>query len=238
MRSESESLPVITIDGPAGSGKGTITERVASNLGWNILDSGALYRLVGLAAIREEVDFSDEIKLAKIAETLDVSFMPNGDGVDVILNGDDVSALIRNEECGNCASKVAAITGVRNALLERQRKFSSPEGLVADGRDMGTVIFPDAKVKIYLTASAKIRAERRLNQLKKQGVDANLASLIEDIEERDKRDTTRSVAPLIPADDAIIIDTGTSSIDEVVLQVMKVVEKSYNLRPLNERYDE
>ena len=229
MKNEAENFPVITIDGPAGSGKGTITERVASNLGWKILDSGALYRLVGLAAIREEVDFSDEIKLAKIAETLDVSFIPNGDGVDVFLKGDNVSALIRNEECGSCASKVAAINGVRNALLERQRKFSGADGLVADGRDMGTVIFPDAKVKVYLTASAQIRAERRLNQLKKQGVDANLASLIEDIEERDKRDTTRKVAPLIPADDAIIIDTGTSSIDEVVLQVMKVVEKSYNL---------
>ena len=229
MKNESENSPVITIDGPAGSGKGTITERVASNLGWKILDSGALYRLVGLAAIREQVDFSDEIKLAKIAETLDVSFIPNGDGVDVFLKGDNVSALIRNEECGSCASKVAAINGVRNALLERQRKFSGADGLVADGRDMGTVIFPDAKVKVYLTASAQIRAERRLNQLKKQGVDANLASLIEDIEERDKRDTTRKVAPLIPADDAIIIDTGTSSIDEVVLQVMKVVEKSYNL---------
>jgi len=229
MKNESENSPVITIDGPAGSGKGTITERVASNLGWKILDSGALYRLVGLAAIREEVDFSDEIKLAKIAETLDVSFIPNGDGVDVFLKGDNVSALIRNEECGSCASKVAAINGVRNALLERQRKFSGADGLVADGRDMGTVIFPDAKVKVYLTASAQIRAERRLNQLKKQGVDANLASLIEDIEERDKRDTTRKVAPLIPAADAIIIDTGTSSIDEVVLQVMKVVEKSYNL---------
>jgi cytidylate kinase len=227
MISDTKSFPVITVDGPAGSGKGTITERIASNLGWKILDSGALYRLVGLAAIREEVDFTDEAKLAKIAETLDVSFIPNGDGVDVILNGEDVSTLIRNEECGSCASKVAAISGVRSALLERQRKFSGPNGLVADGRDMGTVIFPDAKVKIYLTANAQIHAERRLNQLKKQGVDANLASLIQDIEERDKRDTTRKVAPLIPAADAIIIDTGNSSIDEVVSQVMQVVDKVY-----------
>ncbi len=228
MNSDLKSFPVITIDGPAGSGKGTITERVASSLGWKILDSGALYRLVGLAAMRENVDFSDEQKLIEIAETLDVSFIPNGDGVDVILNGDDVSALIRNEECGSCASKVAAISGVRNALLERQRRFSGSKGLVADGRDMGTVIFPEAKVKIYLTASAKIRAERRLNQLKKQGVNANLASLIQDIEERDKRDTTRKVAPLIPADDAITIDTGTFTIDEVVSQVMQVVDKVYN----------
>ncbi len=229
MKSDTENFPVITVDGPAGSGKGTITERVASHLGWNILDSGALYRLVGLAAIREEVDFTDEEQLAKIAETLDVSFIPNGDGVDVILNGDNVSALIRNEECGSCASKVAAISGVRSALLERQRRFSSPNGLVADGRDMGTVIFPDAKVKIFLTASAQIRAKRRLNQLKKQGVDANLASLIQDIEERDKRDTTRKVAPLMAAVDAIIIDTGTFSIDEVVSQVMKTVGKVYKL---------
>ncbi len=227
MKSKSENFPVITIDGPAGSGKGTITERIASNLGWEILDSGALYRLVGLAAIREGVDFNDEIRLARIAETLDVSFVPNGDGVDVFLKGDNVSDLIRNEECGSCASKVAAINGVRNALLARQRKFSGPDGLVADGRDMGTVIFPEAKVKVYLTASAKIRAERRLNQLKNQGVNANLASLIEDIEERDKRDTTRKVAPLIPAADAIIIDTGKSSIDEVVSQIMKLVEKVY-----------
>jgi len=229
MESDLTTFSVITIDGPAGSGKGTITERVASNLGWKILDSGALYRLVGLAATREEVDFTDEKKLSQIARTLDVSFIPNGDGVDVMLNGDNVSTLIRNEACGSCASKVAAIGSVRSALLDRQRQFSGPDGLVADGRDMGTVIFPDAKVKIYLTASAQIRAERRLNQLKNQGVDANLASLIEDIEERDKRDTTREVAPLIPADDAIIIDTGTSSIDEVVLHVMKIVGNVYNL---------
>ena len=223
-----DNNPVITIDGPAGSGKGTITERVAHELGWNILDSGALYRLVGLAAIRNNVDLSDENKLTEIASNLDVSFKPNGDGVDVFLEGDDVSTLIRNEECGCSASKVAAIGAVREALLDRQRRFADSQGLVADGRDMGTVVFPDAKVKIYLTAGAEIRAKRRLNQLKQQGIDANLSGLIRDIEERDARDMQREVAPLIPADDAIIIDTGKLSIDEVVSNVMEAFKQAYH----------
>jgi len=227
MTKEFDATPIVTIDGPAGSGKGTITERVAHNLNWSILDSGALYRLVGLAAIRNEISFTDEDKLADIAKNLDVSFKPNGDGVDVFLEGDDVSSLIRNEECGCSASKVAAIGAVRESLLDRQRRFADSEGLVADGRDMGTVVFPNAKVKIYLTASAEIRAERRLNQLKQQGIDASLSGLIRDIEERDERDMQRDVAPLIPADDAIIIDTSKFSIDEVVSSVMKAVKQAY-----------
>ena len=223
-----EMPPVITIDGPAGSGKGTISQRVAENLGWNMLDSGALYRLVALAAQRKGVSFDADDSLATIAEELDVIFKPcaNG-GVEILLEGDDVSLAIRSEDCGCAASQVAAKNSVRNALFDRQRQFLSLPGLVADGRDMGTVIFPDAKVKIFLTASAEIRAERRLKQLKEQGINANLRGLIDDIEERDARDMNRKDAPLIPADDAIIIDTGKSKINEVVSQVLEAVKSAY-----------
>lgn len=223
-----DNSPVITIDGPAGSGKGTISQQIATMLGWNMLDSGALYRLVALAAIRKGVDLDAQEQLKEIAEQLDVRFKPVSDGlVEISLEGDDVTLAIRTEECGNAASKVAAINVVRVALLERQRRFLQEPGLVADGRDMGTVVFPDAKVKIFLTASAEIRAERRLNQLKQQGINANLRGLIRDIEERDARDSNRKDAPLVPAEDAIIIDTGVLSIDEVVNAVMEAVKKVY-----------
>ncbi len=223
-----EKPPVITIDGPAGSGKGTISQRVAEELGWNILDSGALYRLVAIAAQRKDVSFDAGDSLATIAEELDVKFTPCvGGGVAITLEGDDVSLAIRSEDCGCAASKVATVKPVRAALLERQRRFQDLPGLVADGRDMGTVVFPDAKVKIFLTASAEIRAERRLKQLKEQGINANLRGLIDDIEARDARDTNRKLAPLIPADDAIIIDTGKFTIDEVVSQVMNAVKTAY-----------
>ena len=230
--SENLSVPIITIDGPAGSGKGTISQRVAENLDWKILDSGALYRLVALAAQRRGLDFDDtdliEKPLAKIAETLDVTFKPcaNG-GVEIILEGDDVTQAIRSEDCGCVASQVAAKKPVRGALLERQRQFLELPGLVADGRDMGTVVFPNAKVKIFLTASAEIRAERRLQQLKEQGISVSLLGLIRDIEERDARDMNRKEAPLVPADDALIIDTGKLDIDEVVQTVMDAAAKVY-----------
>lgn len=219
---------VITIDGPAGSGKGTISQKVAEQLGWNILDSGALYRLVALAAEKKGVAFDADESLLEIAEALDVSFTPcAGGGVAILLEGDDVSLAIRSEECGCAASQVAAVKPVRAALLARQRRFLESPGLVADGRDMGTVVFPEAKVKIFLTASAKIRAERRLKQLKEQGINANLRRLIDDIEKRDTRDMNRKEAPLVPADDAIIIDTGKSTIDEVVSKVMSAVKNAY-----------
>lgn len=222
-------IPIVTIDGPAGSGKGTIAQAVAQQLGWKILDSGALYRLVALAAERKGIKFDDEMPLSKIAQTLDVVFSPCDDGgIEILLEGDTVTQAIRTEECGCMASQVAAQKQVRSALLERQRNFQEAPGLVADGRDMGTVVFPNAKVKVFLTASAEIRAKRRQNQLKENGIDANLAGLVRDIEERDERDMQRKDAPLIPADDATIIDTGELRIDEVVAKVMVIVKKVYD----------
>lgn len=228
MNKVREQFPIITIDGPAGSGKGTISQRVAADLGWNLLDSGALYRLVALSAQLRNVSLNDEGALSEIALGLNVSFKPGNSGiVDIFLDNKRVTDEIRTEEVGASASKVAAISGVRKALLERQRQFQTEPGLIADGRDMGTVVFPNAKVKVFLTASAEIRAERRLNQLKEQGINANLRGLIRDIEERDARDTNRKDAPLVPADDAIIIDTGSMSIDEVVITLMGAVKKVY-----------
>ena len=226
-----DDYPIIAIDGPAGSGKGTISQCIANKLGWNILDSGALYRLVAFAALKRNISFTDktnELQLIQVAKELDVLFKPmTNNMIKIILEGEDVSLAIRTEDCGNAASQVAAKEPVRAALLQRQREFLQSPGLVADGRDMGTIVFPMAKVKIFLTASAEVRGLRRLNQLKENGINANLHGLIRDIEERDTRDSQREVAPLIPANDAIIIDTGTLSIDEVVSEVMGIVNKTY-----------
>jgi len=219
-------VPVIAIDGPSGSGKGTIAHRVAKALGWHLLDSGALYRLVALSSNKAGVALDDIEGLARIAEELDVQFDSNEDGSERIrLEGEDVTNEVRTEETGAGASIVAAIPAVRDALLARQRAFQRAPGLVADGRDMGTHVFSDAPLKIYLTASAEERARRRHKQLKDKGMDVSLAALSRDIEYRDRRDSERSVAPLRPAEDARILDSSGRSIEAVTQIVLDWVSE-------------
>jgi len=221
------SVPVIAIDGPSGAGKGTVSQLLASHLGWHFLDSGALYRLVAQAAKNHAISLDNVEALQTLAAHLDVRFcVTEGDSPPrVLLEGEDVTAEIRSEEIGNDASKVAAIPEVREALLERQRAFRTPPGLVADGRDMGTVVFPDAEVKIFLTASPEERAQRRYKQLKEKDANVIFDDLVKEIAERDKRDMERSVAPLKPAGDAIVIDTTGMSVGEVMQRVMAVCEE-------------
>ena len=220
---QSGSIPVIAIDGPSGSGKGTIAHRLAAALGFQILDSGALYRLVGLAARKHQVDLADEAALAQIAAHLDVVFLPTQDSqepLQILLEGEQVTRLIRTDDAGTDASWVAKLPGVRNALIQRQRDFARLPGLIADGRDMGTVVFPNATLKIYLTASAEARAERRYKQLKDKGMGVSLHALFLSIQSRDEQDMNRSVAPLKPATDALIIDSTEMSLDEVFNRVL------------------
>jgi CMP/dCMP kinase len=214
-------IPVMTIDGPSGSGKGTVSRAAAHALGWALLDSGALYRLVALAARQQGASLEDGPRLAALAEQLDLKFGSDAAGGEVIwLDGREVTGAIRTEEAGNDASKVAALPVVRAALLERQRRFAVAPGLVADGRDMGTVVFPRAEVKIFLTASAAERAARRHKQLKEKGVAATLAALSLEIAERDRRDTNRAISPLVPSADAVLLDTTGMSVGEVVERVL------------------
>jgi cytidylate kinase len=209
------AVPVIAIDGPSASGKGTIAKRVAEALGFDYLESGALYRLVGLIALRR--DLEDQADLAQAAETMDVVFL----GDEILLEDQDVSRHIRHEAVGNRASEVARMAAVRQALLKRQRAFRQLPGLVADGRDMGTVVFPDAALKIFLTASPEVRAERRYKQLIEKGISANLRALSRDLQERDARDANRVVAPLVPAPDSQVLDSSALSVEAVVEQILK-----------------
>lgn len=223
--SESQSVAVVTIDGPGGSGKGTAAMRLAEELGWHFLDSGALYRLVAVAAIDRGIEARDETALVELAAGLDVTFGVGGEGMMILLDGNYITGRLRSEAVSAFASEAAAIPGVRAALVHRQRAFRKAPGLVADGRDMGTVIFPDAVLKIFLTASAEARAERRYKQLKEKGENVNLPRLFREIEKRDERDSTRAISPLRPADDAHVIDSTDLSIDQVLEKIHNLLEK-------------
>ena len=223
-------IPVLTIDGPSGSGKGTISRAVAERLGWHYLDSGALYRAVGLAAAWESLDLSDPEAVAQCAARTDIRFETQGAGEPhVIVNGKDATRQLRTEPAGAAASAIAAHPPVRAALVDLQHRFRRSPGLVADGRDMGTVIFPDAPYKVFLTASAEERAQRRYKQLKEKGVSVNLAGLLHEIAARDERDAGRAVAPLKPAEDAVIVDSTGTPITEVIERVLAVLPEK--LRP-------
>ncbi|WP_312516249.1 (d)CMP kinase [Massilia sp.] len=210
------NVPVITIDGPTASGKGTVAARVAERLGFHLLDSGALYRLTALQALRDGIDLGDEHAVATVGAQLPVRFV----GGEILLAGENVADAIRAEQVGNLASKIAALPAVRQALFGLQLNFRQAPGLVADGRDMGTVIFPTAETKVFLTASVEARAQRRYKQLIDKGFSANMEGLLADLQARDERDTNRAVAPLVPADDAHILDTSDMGVDQAVEQVL------------------
>ena len=219
-----EAVPVIAIDGPVGSGKGTVSHRVAAELGFLLLDSGALYRVLALAARTREVSLDDGEILTRLVESLAITFTA-GDATDpvrTLLDGVDVTGEIRTEQCGNDASRVSACPEVRDALLVRQHQFRRPPGLVADGRDMGSVVFPDASLKVFLTATARARAERRHKQLMAKGIDVSVAWLSGEMAERDRRDSERAVAPLKPAEDAVLVDTTWLDVDTVVARVLDI----------------
>ncbi|MFT4591743.1 MAG: cytidylate kinase [Gammaproteobacteria bacterium] len=225
------SIPVIAIDGPGGAGKGTIAKAVARQLGWHLLDSGALYRLVALTAIRRGVAWEDAQGLAALARNLDVRFDFDAAEGGILMSNEDVSQLIRQAECSLGASFVAALPAVRGALIQRQRDFQAAPGLVADGRDMGSVVFPGAALKIFLTATIEERALRRYKQLKDKGMDANLRDLSSELEERDRRDSEREIAPLKPGPDSRLLDTTGLSISDVVQTVLSWVAEAYPANP-------
>ncbi|MEG9475678.1 (d)CMP kinase [Mannheimia indoligenes] len=211
---------VITVDGPSGAGKGTLCHVLAEKLGFDFLDSGALYRITALSAVKKGIALDDEEKLAELGRNLNIQFMPANGEISVILDGENVGNQIRTAEAGQNASKVAAFPKVREALLERQRAFSTEKGLIADGRDMGTVVFPNAQIKLFLDASAEERAKRRVKQLQEKGFNANFDEILAEIKERDFRDRNRAVAPLVPAKDALLLDSTYLSIEDVVKQAL------------------
>ena len=219
--------PVITIDGPSGAGKGTLCKAMAEALQWHLLDSGAIYRVLALAALHHQVDVTSEDTLVPLAAHLDVRFVANEGNLEVILEGEDVSAEIRTQEVANAASQIAAFPRVREALLRRQRAFREAPGLIADGRDMGTVVFPDAPVKIFLDASSEERARRRMLQLQEKGFSVNFERLLAEIKERDDRDRNRAIAPLVPAADALVLDSTSMSIDDVIKQALTYAQKIF-----------
>ena len=223
----SAAIPIITIDGPTASGKGTVAQRVASALGWGVLDSGALYRLTALAVQQQAIDPENEAAVAKAGATLDVQFRSN----QILLGGQDVSEVIRQEHVGNLASRLAPNPKLRAALLSRQRAFRLAPGLVADGRDMGTIVFPDAQVKIFLIADVQARAQRRAKQLIEKGISANLEDLLADMRARDARDTQRSVAPLVAAKDAHVVDSSTLTIDQTVQSILDLWSRFLSTPP-------
>ena len=221
---------IITVDGPSGAGKGTLCYALAEKLGFALLDSGAIYRVTALAALKRHADLTNEAELAELARHLDIQFVPKNGEVNVLLGGMDVSHLIRTQEVADAASKVAVFPQVRAALLQLQQDFAQNDGLIADGRDMGTVVFPDAQVKLFLDASAEERAKRRYNQLQNKGINGNFAQILAEIKERDLRDRNRAVAPLKPADDAFLLDSTTLSIDEVISQALNYIQQRIDIK--------
>lgn len=221
---------VITVDGPSGAGKGTLCKALADQLQFNLLDSGAVYRVLGLAVFQKGIDFTDEQAIVDLAKNLNLRFSTTSAGVEAILDETAVTALIRTQEVADYASKIAIYPLVRQALLQRQRDFARPErGLIADGRDMGTVVFPEATVKIFLDASAEERAKRRLKQLQEKGINGNFAQILSEIQERDDRDRNRSVAPLVPAKDALLLDSTLLSIEQVISVALQHIKQQLEL---------
>ncbi|KDB49778.1 (d)CMP kinase [Glaesserella parasuis] len=214
---------VITVDGPSGAGKGTLCHALAEKLGFDFLDSGAIYRILALAAVKQGIAFENETALAQIGRNLNVKFVPENNEIQVILDGENVGDQIRTAQAGQNASKIAVYPQVREALLQRQRDFRSPKGLIADGRDMGTVVFPEAEIKFFLDASAEERTKRRVKQLQEKGFNANFDEILAEIKERDFRDRNRPVAPLVPAKDAMILDSTHLSIEEVIQQALDYI---------------
>jgi cytidylate kinase len=218
-----QTEPVITIDGPSGAGKGTVSSLLAKRLGWHFLDSGAIYRVLAIASVHHQILAEDEMALLPLAAGLDVNFETTDAGARIILEGEDVTDVIRTEEIGAIASKIASLPTIREALLRRQRAFKQSPGLVADGRDMGTIVFPNAQAKIFLTASAEERALRRFNQLKDKGYDVSMSRLLTDIQVRDERDSNRTFAPLVPAEDALVLDSTQLDIKQVFEKINEFV---------------